>query len=818
MPIFLLRRGATVALVAAVTAAVVSTIVVTVASASATASLESAEDGPLPTSITRSEDGRSTTILVHGLGDPEAERIREGRGMRHSALQPTGRFVRHGQPVTVDVPMGSPAMHVVIGLDGRYAAFNDGADRGMESTRLSPGANTVTADRDGMVFLTSTATSGSADVEVTGGQPVPVFIAGQTSNEDFLRDFERFPDAPMVTIIGERVFGDFQARTASAMTTSDLASRVHDWDRVIEVTNDHHGLLDEGVGSARKAPHRIYVASPDSGAGYASASHDRIVFQVDTGAAAELFTMRAGDLWGFWHEVGHTYQPPAYNWKGMVEVVNNVSALDVQATVFGANRLDGQQSAITRFFAQPVETRSFAAEEDVWVRLLMFDQLRRAFGQEFYPSLDQELRVRLRTGEVGLRDDAAKQQHFASIAAQIADRDLRPFFRQWGFPLDADTAASMARLPALTTPIWHNTRSADTVRERDLPTYGAPTGTAEPVTERATVGQRQLGTAPRATDLGNTDGTGATRVVGHALEADEPGVGHALVVLRNDRGIRETVSTPVDVGAGNAFRFRGLSDRTIGWLALDPLASALRFVQVTGSQAHTGFTGEEYVGFTLRDADEAQVLGEWTIRGDESGAVVAASFAQRYEEGQVLEIRHAEPRSRLTAYRDGDELPGRSDRVQRFRIVDDRIEPIVDAAVRVLPVDAVELARGADTAVPLGIVAGRELTELRADLVVVAPDGTVFAAGQSTLTGEYRNPGEGWRPASSMTLRNGKRSPDGRTISFRLDTASSFRLTQGAAARWSPQVHTPEDAVAGEFGMRWELNGTTDGGSVRLGV
>ena len=86
------------------------------------------------------------------------------------------------------------------------------------------------------------------------------------------------------------------------------------------------------------------------------------------------------------------------------------------------------------------------------------------------------------------------------------------------------------------------------------------------------------------------------------------------------------------------------------------------------------------------------------------------------------------------------------------------------------------------------------------------------------MPGEYRNPDGVWTPASSMTMRNGHRSADGTTLTFRLETGDAFRLVRGAEARWSPVVHTPDDAVAGDYGMGWQLSGTIDGGRVRVGA
>ena len=207
------------------------------ASASAAAAAPSTDavpGGPRPTSIRLSEDDASTTVLVHGLGSSNAAKVRENRSMRHSDLQPTGRFASNGDTLTITVPAGAPAIFVVIGLIGEHEAHNAGGSRAQWSMALGTGENTVTAPLDGMVHLSSATDGGSADVVVEGGHPVPVFVAGQTTNTALRTEMERLSDAPFVQIIGERFFGDFTAHyTGTLFTSVDVERRVADIDRVI---------------------------------------------------------------------------------------------------------------------------------------------------------------------------------------------------------------------------------------------------------------------------------------------------------------------------------------------------------------------------------------------------------------------------------------------------------------------------------------------------------------------------------------------------------------------------------------------------------
>lgn len=773
--------------------------------------------GPRPTSIRLSEDDASTTVLVHGLGDAQTERSRENRRMRHSDLQPTARYVTEGETLTITVPQDAPRMSVVIGLYGAHSFSNGGAAVGRVATDLTPGTNTVEASLDGMVFLRSTVSGGSADVIVEGGRPVPHFVLGQTSNERFRAEMARLVDAPIITVIGHRIFGDFQrGRTGTQIAAADVPTRVAMWDRSVEITNATYGLLDDGTGTARKAPHRIYVAAPDAIPGaYATASDESINFPAG-GAARDLFVRDQTQLWGFWHEIGHTYQAPTYLWSGMSEVTVNISPLHVESAQGWNSTVDstGHLNTLNRFFAKPVEERDYATSG---TNEIFFDHLRRGFGDEFFPRLNQEMRVLAARGEADALTDEAKRQLFAVTAARVADRDLREHFRQWGFALSTESAAVMAELPALEKPIWDNRHSRDMIREREMSPYSVPLGEAVAVTESVAVGQRQLSTTPTVSGLRDSDGDRDARVTDTGLRAGSVGTGAALVTATNDIGVREVFSTPVTVTPGTSFQFRGLSDRIVASLALQPAAGELRLFAGTTYNAHPNFGASEYIGATVHDA-RGREKAAFSVKGNETAHAAARVFdGTAIRDGMYLTVRHREANSRSTRWDDGTQVARNPATTQHYRVDGGRLVGVAsipappDGPLVGLPVtDPVVLSRSAPTEVPVTVEATDAIDAVTGELVLTAPEGTRFADPQEALVTQVRQPGGDWVALDALVADGAVRSDDGGSLTLALRSTADLGLADGTQLRWAPEITVPASAAGGDLELRWALTGTAD--------
>lgn len=391
-------------------------------------------------------DQKSSTLTIGARGDANVDRARENRSSRHSALESTGRYVKAGETVKITVPPGVSGLELALGQYGPYAHLNGGRDVQVSTSPLKPGTNTIVSDRDGLVWLQKLS-GGSTTVTVSGGVAVPTFTLGQTSRADFLVQLELFAASPFAVVQGERIVAPFQRSTVEGNLAGVNDERVRFLDDVVTKTDAVYGLTLGDSGIHRKAPQRIHIANPDSGPGYAYATELRVGFQNNTGAGPDLLSLPHSELWGFWHEVGHTYQTPGYKWNGLGEVTVNISALAVQASNGWPSRLQEPllRDEINTYLAQPAGARDYDAEGNLFVKAAMFDGLRSKFGEDFYPKLNQHYRENPGTSQLM---DEAKRQYFMVSASATAGKDLTAYFLSWGLKPSPATIAAMAAYPA----------------------------------------------------------------------------------------------------------------------------------------------------------------------------------------------------------------------------------------------------------------------------------------------------------------------------------------------------------------------------------
>lgn len=624
----------------------------------------------------------SSELDVRALGDPDRARMAEQRQFRHSGDQPAGRFVTAGKELVVHVPDGVTGLTLAIGQYGVYRDLNGGTATAPSVEHLQPGTTTITAPQDGLVNLRDTGAAGSrtTHVTVTGGTAVPTFVRGVTDPRAF-DSAVAGSGAPFALLIGDRVFAEMQrSSVAQHLRPGRAAEQVAQLDRTVDLTDRAWGLSRGGDGVAGRPDQRVGIASPDTAGGYASAGNDRVYFQVETGAAQEILDGAPADQWGFWHEVGHTYQPKVVTWSGLEETSVNISSLAVQQGLGLPDRLDDdeRQPDVDTFFAGAVAERDFDAA-DGWARLLMFDQLTRAFGPDFYARLGQEDRASAAVGEQADASPDARKQRFAVLAATIADRDLRPFFEQWGIDLSPETGALLATLPALHNRIWESRDSTTAPTERTV-TYTTPSAQIT-ASGAATLGQRTVGGQVRAgvSDVVRGTASGAPRVIASAT-GDRAGRVAQLLVAPD--GTTNAVTAPLDVVHGTDVEALGISDDRLAVLALDVASGTL---SVDGPATHDPhpYFDREYLGATYRRAD-GTVLADASITGVGESEGLAADFdGIRYRDGDVLVLRHAEAGTRLQRWDGGHRVAQETATTQAFRVDGNRLVAIPEGEVPV---------------------------------------------------------------------------------------------------------------------------------------
>ncbi|MGK9146183.1 hypothetical protein KXS11_00960 [Plantibacter flavus] len=411
-----------------------------------------AQQPPLGLSI----DAHRSLVSVQALGDARTIAAQNDLASPHTDLQPTGRFVTAGERITVVVPEGATGLQAAVGLHGNYWDINRCIDVGMQLTELTPGSTEIVAPHDGLVYLQHTGTGTTADVTVTGGSPVPTFIAGETSRDEFDAQLAEW-NAPMFTLVGDRVLADFQ-RAASfagssfsneaALAGIDLDARVASWDAGVVLNDEYFGL------DAAATAHRVHIVAPSHAgapAHGAVAAWDGYLkspsSNVGHSQLLDPVTNRA-----LWSAVADTYGTSLFAWNAPIgtQMARSGAALDGSAGFNGFSSASHQKNAETL----RKESYHAYASYSSWVRGsaglntggLVFEQLDWAFGDDFVTELIQEHRA---SGAA-----SASVDDFARAASAKAGHDLAPHFAAWELPLSAETKAELGKLPALDDSIW----------------------------------------------------------------------------------------------------------------------------------------------------------------------------------------------------------------------------------------------------------------------------------------------------------------------------------------------------------------------------
>lgn len=401
-----------------------------------------------------------TDVPVAPLGAAADVQSQDGTQLARSDLRQAGRWIRRGQTFVVEVPDGVEHAQVGIGQYGGYSGINDCHDVGIRRFDLHPGTNTVTAPHDGLVSVIDTSTTDEGTLTVRGGYPVPTFIAGETDRAAFDRQLQDWSQSPFLQLIGERVQADVLRSETRYPTFDqneeiiaglDLDAKIGRWDDVIRVNERFWG--------AGRAAHRVHFATPSrfttGTSGYAESHDGWIGFSTDHAKPHHLLD---GDstMPGERHvrqAIGRVFQQDVTRWKdasGRIDALTSVdlASLVIEERVNGRNWLDSWTDQVLQFREKPVEQREYS-DLNPTVRSLVFDQLRRAYGDDFIAKVAAR-----NQGPVlpGSQRDARRD--FILAAANVAGRDLTPFFEQWGITVEPDLRPHLAEYPALETPIW----------------------------------------------------------------------------------------------------------------------------------------------------------------------------------------------------------------------------------------------------------------------------------------------------------------------------------------------------------------------------
>ncbi|MEI4605948.1 M60 family metallopeptidase [Bacillus cereus] len=391
-----------------------------------------------------------------GTGSFWDEAKREKRGEQKNYM-PTGIYVKPNEQVTITVS-GTQKVRAIIGTHQYDKEWGKEID-------LSPGSNTISSPNGGVLGLDNFQSTGTVKVQVTqGGSPIPFFVLGKHTKEDWIAMMNNYPNAHAVQLKSERAVLTVTRDSANKyIVNQDPVPLLSKYDEMIRAQDKIAGLSETDPNPLHRSTRRIwaFVENPNAQSWGMYASWDGAVFT--TAGEAIKSTLNVNEFgWGQMHEAGHARQQYPWTWndlRGMGEVTNNLYSLAAFKKIYPniPTRLD-TEGDYNRAFAYLKQTnKEYKNIDDLFVKLVMLWQLHLAYGDDFYPNLHKLYRE---IPEDQLpKTDEDKIQAFIYNTSKIAKQNVLPFFGKWGLKATQETRQKVEALnnPTLIAPIWEAT-------------------------------------------------------------------------------------------------------------------------------------------------------------------------------------------------------------------------------------------------------------------------------------------------------------------------------------------------------------------------
>jgi len=390
-----------------------------------------------------------------GAVDPKAKRV--SRTVRIDTARwgwhSTGLYAAPGEAIAVTVPAAAADKRLAL----RIGAHKDSLwhlsswRRCPEICRTWPIRSSTTRGASafgGPVYIEVPPKCPLKTIPVTisGAVPAPLYVLGETSLASWRKTLRTAP-APWAELAGRRVVLTVPSR--AVRTLDDPETLMTFWDAVLDACADLAAWPRERTRLER------FVTDVQISAGYMHSGYP-LMTHLDMPdvmvSKQRLLSNRHGGIWGLFHEAGHNHQSRDWTFSGTVEVTVNLFTLYVYETVCGRTAVQARPGVFSPR-AQTKKIKAYLAtgrdfrkwQRDPFLALLMYAQLRDAFGWEAYKKVFAEYR-KLPRDQRPRTDDQRRDQWMVRFSRAVG-RNLGPFFQAWGVPTSKQARQSIANLP-----------------------------------------------------------------------------------------------------------------------------------------------------------------------------------------------------------------------------------------------------------------------------------------------------------------------------------------------------------------------------------
>ncbi|KAM4035792.1 TRPM8 channel-associated factor homolog [Anomaloglossus baeobatrachus] len=281
---------------------------------------------------------------------------------------------------------------------------------------------------------------GIVPVTVYGAQPAPTFIKGQTKLSSWLDTIRNYP-TPWAELITENII--LTVPSDAIRSLDDPEALLSQWDIMMNAVAEL-AMIPKKFPRPERIVTDVQISVGLMHAGYPIMCHIPAASHL-----VNLQVIKKDGIWGPIHELGHNQQQSAWEFPShTTEATCNLWSVYVHENVLGIPRAKAHSDLLPE--KRENRTRAYLKnganlkDWSMWTALETYLQLQECFGWDPFKRLFADYQ----TMPKGSNDNKVKMNLWAEKFSQAVNKNLSPFFKAWGWPIDENTSQKLSTLSA----------------------------------------------------------------------------------------------------------------------------------------------------------------------------------------------------------------------------------------------------------------------------------------------------------------------------------------------------------------------------------
>ncbi|XP_069621612.1 TRPM8 channel-associated factor homolog [Ranitomeya imitator] len=281
---------------------------------------------------------------------------------------------------------------------------------------------------------------GTVPVTVYGAERAPTFIKGQTNLSSWLDTIRNYP-APWAELIADNIILSVPSDVVRSL--DDPEALMSQWDSMMKGVSEL-AMSPEKFPRPERIVSDVQISAGSMHAGYPIMCHIPAASSI-----INVEVIKKNGTWGCIHELGHNQQQSAWEFPPhTTEATCNLWSVYVHENVLGIPRDKAHSDLIPE--KREARTREYLKNGanlkgwHVWTALETYLRLQESFGWEPFKCLFADYQTMPNVSN----DNKVKMNLWAEKFSQAVNKNLSPFFKAWGWPIDEDTSQKLSNLPS----------------------------------------------------------------------------------------------------------------------------------------------------------------------------------------------------------------------------------------------------------------------------------------------------------------------------------------------------------------------------------